>query len=187
MASKTESSLNQQLLPGRDIAKKIIQIRGHRVMLDSDLADLYGVKTFNLNKAVKRHLDRFPPDFMFQLTINEFKLLIFQFGISRSTSHGGRRTPPYAFTEQGVAMLSSVLNSRQAVQVNILVMRAFVRLREMLEIHRKDVDRKLEELEKLYAAHDADIKRIFSCIRELMQPGNLPSNRQIGFVAPKGK
>jgi hypothetical protein len=156
-------------------------------MLDSDLAELYGVTTFNLNKAVKRNRDRFPPDFMFQLTSNEFKLLIFQTGMSKPTGRGGRRTPPYVFTEQGVAMLSSVLGSKRAIQVNILIMRAFVRLREMMALYREEVGRKINDLENLCAVHDVDIKRIFACIRELMRPKSMPRNRQIGFVPPKEK
>lgn len=115
-------------------------------MLDSDLARLYGVTTFNLNKAVKRNLERFPQDFMFQLSSEEFESLIFQIGIPKQ-GRGGRRYPPYAFTEQGVAMLSSVLHSKRAVRVNVEIMRAFVRLRELLSTH-KDLARKLEELEK---------------------------------------
>jgi ORF6N domain len=111
------------LIPAERIEKAILLIRGHKVMLDSDLAELYEVETFNLNKAVKRNLNRFPPDFMFQLTVQEFHNLKFQSGRS---SWGGRRTPPYAFTEQGVAMLSSVLRSSRAVQVNVAIMRTFV-------------------------------------------------------------
>lgn len=154
-------------------------------MLDSDLAELYGVETFNLNKAVKRNLDRFPSDFMFQLTDPEFKLLTFQIGISKPKGRGGRRTPPYAFTEQGVAMLSSALNSKRAVQVNIVIMRAFMRLREILATH-KDLARKLEDLERKYAAHDVRIQQIFSYIKKLMKPP-ASRRRQIGFVSPEEK
>jgi len=135
---------SQALIPREIIEQKIYFIRGQKVMLDSDLARLYEVATFNLNKAVKRNLDRFPQDFMFQLSAKEFESLRFHFGISKP-GRGGRRYPPYAFTEQGVAMLSSVLNSKRAVQVNIEIMRAFVRLREILSTH-KDLARKLEEL-----------------------------------------
>src|SRR5437867_9033050 len=146
---KPRSAAPHQLIPSETIERRILLIRGHKVMLDNDLAQLYGVETFNLNKAVKRNLGRFPADFMFQLTKPEFKRLTFQTGISKSRGRGGRRTPPYAFTEQGVAMLSSVLNSKRAVQVNIVIIRAFVRLREILATH-KDLARKLEEIEKKY-------------------------------------
>jgi hypothetical protein len=142
-------------------------------MLDKDLAELYGVQTFNLNKAVKRNADRFPSDFMFQLTAEEFANLKFHFGISR---WGGTRKLPYAFTELGVAMLSSVLNSKRAVQVNIQIMRAFVALRELLSSHR-DLARKLEEMEKKY---DQQFKVVFEAIRQLLTPEDKPK-RQIGF------
>lgn len=131
-------------------------------MLDRDLSQLYGVSTKVFNQAVRRNKDRFPPDFMFQLTIQEFRSLRSQ--IVTSNKRGGRRYRPYAFTEQGVAMLSSVLRSKRAVQVNIEIMRAFVRLREMIESH-KDLARKLEALEKRY---DAQFKVVFDAIRELM-------------------
>jgi hypothetical protein len=125
------------------VATKILLVRGKKVMLDRDLAELYGVTTFNLNKAVKRNIERFPEDFMFVLTKEEVKNLTFQFGIS---SWGGRRSLPHLFTEQGVAMLSGVLNSQRAIKVNIAIMRAFVRLREILLTH-KDLATKIEALE----------------------------------------
>src|SRR5437870_5079988 len=125
------------------VERSILLIRGHKVMLDSDLAALYGVETFNLNKAVRRNMDRFPEDFMFQLTKEEAERLRFQIGISKP-GRGGRRYVPYVFTEQGVAMLSSVLRSKRAVHVNIAIMRAFVRLRQILATH-KELARKLEE------------------------------------------
>src|SRR3989304_935083 len=131
------------------IEGKILLIRGQKVMLDSDLAELYGVETFNLNKAVKRNIDRFPSDFMFQLTKEEADSLRFQIGMSKTTGRGGRRYLPYAFTEQGVAMLSSVLNSKGAVQVNIAIMRAFVRLREMIASN-KELAKRFDDLEKRY-------------------------------------
>jgi hypothetical protein len=186
---KDESKFNapQQLLPIELIAQKIFLIRRQKVMLDSDLAELYGVETFNLNKAVKRNPDRFPSDFMFQLTKDEYEVLIFQFGISKRKGRGGRRTTPFAFTEQGVAMLSSVLNSERAVRVNILIMRAFVRFREMLAFDKQDLYLKLGELEKMYTSHDVEIKRILACIRDLVQPKNPPQERQIGFVPPKNR
>jgi hypothetical protein len=142
------------VIPAERIEKAILLIRGHKVMLAHDLAALYGVETFNLNKAVKRNLGRFPPDFMFQLTVQEFNNLKFQIGRS---SWGGRRTPPYAFTEQGVAMLSSVLRSSRAVQVNVEIMRTFVRLRQLLASH-AELARKLSALEKKY---DEQFKVVF--------------------------
>ena len=148
-------------------------------MFDKDLAKLYGVTTFNLNKAVKRNIDRFPEDFMFQLTKGEFENLIFHFGIS---SWGGTRKLPYVFTEQGVAMLSSVLNSKRAIQVNILIMRAFVKLRSFILTH-KELALKLKELETKIAMHDTDIRDIFEAIRQLM--GVPDERRKIGGFAAK--
>ena len=161
------------VIPAERIEKAIMLIRGHKVMLDHDLAELYEVETFNLNKAVKRNLDRFPSDFMFQLTVQEFNNLKFQIGRS---SWGGRRTSPYAFTEQGVAMLSSVLRSSRAVQVNVEIMRTFVRLRQMLSSH-AELARKLNALEKKY---DEQFKVVFEAIRQPMTPSPRPQ-RSIGF------
>ncbi|MDP2923102.1 MAG: ORF6N domain-containing protein [Candidatus Omnitrophota bacterium] len=158
------------------IATKILEIRGKKVMIDRDLAKLYGVATFNLNKAVKRNIERFPDDFMYQLTKQEVSNLIFHFGIS---SWGGTRRLSYVFTEQGVAMLSSVLKSKRAVQVNIMIMRAFTKLRELLLTH-KDLAIKLEALEKKYANHDKKIQDIFEAIRQLLQPP-AEEKRKIGF------
>ncbi len=143
-------------------------------MLDADLAELYGVETKMLVRAVKRNIDRFPADFMIQLNREEFENLRFQFGTS--SRWGGRRYLPYAFTEQGVAMLSSVLSSKRAVQVNIAIMRAFVKLREMLATH-KDLARKLNAMEKKY---DSQFKVVFDAIRQLMIPLS-PKKRKIGF------
>ena len=156
-------------------------------MLDKDLAQLYDVGTRELNKAVKRNVDRFPSDFMFLLSKEEFQNLMFHFGTSsgaerhgaKGAQWGGTRKPPYAFTEQGVAMLSSVLRSKRAVQVNITIMRAFVRLRELLATH-KDLALKLDELEKKFATHDKHIRSIFEAIRQLMAPAPKPA-RKIGF------
>lgn len=173
------------LVPPERIERRIYLIRGHKVMLDSDLAALYGVATFNLNKAVKRNRTRFPHDFMFRLSKKEWDNLRFQIGISNlrpktaTSSWGGRRYRPYAFTEQGVAMLSSVLRSEWAVQVNIAIMRAFVKLRETLALH-KDLAKKLEELERKIIHHDAQIQSIFDAIRRLMAPPEKPQ-RRIGF------
>ena len=152
-------------------------LRGHKVLLDRHLAELYGVTTGNLNKAVTRNLDRFPEDFMFRLNREEFRNLIFHSGTS---SWGGTRKPPRAFTEQGVAMLSSVLRSKRAVQVNIEIMRVFVRLRRMLATH-KDLARRLRELEKKY---DAQFKVVFDAIRQLMAPPET-SREPLGFRPSK--
>ena len=156
------------------IEGKIYMVRGHKVMLSTDLADLYGVEPKVLVQAVKRNLDRFPKDFMFQLTNQEFTNLKSQ--IVTSSWGGIRRANPYAFTEQGVAMLSSVLRSKRAVQVNIAIMRAFVKLREMLSAH-KDLARKLDKMEKKY---DMQFKVVFDAIRQLMIPPEKPK-RKIGF------
>jgi hypothetical protein len=154
-------------------------VRGERVLLDADLAKLYGVTTGNLNKAVKRNLRRFPADFIFRLTRQEDRALLFQSG--RSNARGGRRHQPYAFTERGVAMLSSVLRSERAIEVNVAIMRAFVNLRRMLASS-EALGRKLAELERRLAGHDQVIKSLFAAIRELMA---LPpkAGRQIGFRA----
>jgi hypothetical protein len=162
------------------IEHAIVLVRGHKVLLDSDLAHLYGVTTSNLNKAVRRNLDRFPDDFMFQLTVEESAALRFQFGISKIPARGGRRYLPYAFTEQGVAMLSSVLHSKRAAAVNIQIMRAFVRLRNFLATHRELAD-KLKELEHKLGAHGRQIEAIFEAIRQLMAPPKI-KHRTIGFI-----
>jgi len=164
-------------IPDERIEKAILLIRGQKVMLASDLAKLYGVTTFNLNKAVKRNMDRFPSDFMFQLTKEEAEGLRFQIGMSKPAGRGGRRYLPYAFTEQGVAMLSSVLHSKRAVLVNIAIMRAFVRLRELLATH-KELARKLDELEQKY---DAQFRVVFDAIRQLMAPPPEQKKGRIGF------
>ena len=170
----------ESLVPIEIIEKRIFFIRGHKVMLDNDLAELYDVETFNLNKAVKRNIDRFPSDFMFQITRDEMESLKFQFGISKTSGRGGRRYLPYAFTEQGVAMLSGILNSQRAVHVNIAIMRTFVKLRELLVTH-KDLAHKLEELERKIERHDEEISSIFQAIRQLMTPPATPK-RKIGFT-----
>jgi hypothetical protein len=164
----------KSLIPVERIEKAILLIRGQKVMLDADLADLYGVETKVLIQAVKRNLERFPGDFMFQLNQEEFAILRSQF--VTSSNWGGRRYRPYAFTEQGVAMLSSVLRSQRAIQVNIEIMRAFIRLRQMLASH-VDLARKLEALEKKY---DAQFRQVFEAIRRLMIPPE-PKRRPIGF------
>jgi hypothetical protein len=176
MASAT--NLRSQIVTASSglIERTILVIRGQKVMLDSDLADLYQVPVKRFNEQVARNRDRFPEDFMFQLSVEEHVNLRSQFATS---SWGGRRYPPYAFTEQGVAMLSSVLKSPRAVQVNIEIMRAFVRLREMLQTN-KDLARKLDALETKY---DSQFKVVFQAIRELMTPRPKP-RKQIGFRTP---
>ncbi len=170
--------MSDSLIPVGRIQKSILVIRGQNVMLDSDLAELFGVETKVLNKAVKRNLNRFPDDFMFRLTADEDAALRFQSGTSNA-GRGGRRYLPYAFTEQGVAMLSSVLNSDTAVAVNIAIMRAFVQLREILSTH-KDLARKLDALEKKYDEH---FRVVFEAIRQLMAPPPEPvKKRKIGFA-----
>jgi hypothetical protein len=164
------------------IERKIYLIRGQKVMLDSDLAYLYGVETSNLNKAVKRNIDRFPPDFMFQITKDETESLIFQSGMPKTIGRGGRRYLPYAFTEQGIAMLSTVLKSTRAVQVNIAIMRAFVKLREMIASN-KELAKRLDELEKKY---DAQFRVVFDAIRELMLPPE-EDKRKIGYLARESR
>jgi hypothetical protein len=167
------------LIPIETIKGKIHLIRSQKVLLDNDLASLYGVTTANLNKAVKRNIERFPADFMFQLSATEMANLTFQSGIS-SSGHGGRRTPPYVFTEQGVAMLSSVLSSGRAVQVNIAIMRAFVQLRELAASSRV-MSKRLDELENKYDKHDKQLMDIFNAIRQLMVPPEVKKKRAIGF------
>jgi phage regulator Rha-like protein len=177
-------------VPVELIERRIYVIRGQKVMLDSDLAELYQVETFNLNKAVKRNCDRFPEDFMFQLSSEEAKLLTFQFGMSKPEGRGGRRTLPYAFTEHGVAMLSSVLNSRRAVQMNILIIRAFVKLRELLATH-KELARKIDQIEaaqkqqaRTQQQHTSILVSVVEDIQKLKNP---PFTRAIGFLARSSK
>ena len=162
MAKKTSS-----LIPVERIQRAILLIRGQKVLLDADLAELYGVETKALVRAVKRNSERFPADFMFQLSAEEFEDLRCQFGTS--SSWGGRRYAPYVFTEQGVAMLSSVLRSPRAAAVNIEIMRAFVRLREILGSH-ADLARRLDELERQFHEHDEQFAVVFDALRQLMEP-----------------
>ena len=159
-----------------NVERLIFTIRGQKLMLDRDLAQLYGVETRVLNQAVRRNIDRFPEDFIFSLTREEIKNLS-QIVISSDIKHAPN---VFAFTEQGVAMLSSVLRSARAIQVNIAIMRAFVKLREMLSTH-KELVHKLTELERRMEKHDEEIKVIFEAIRQLMAPPQKPS-RRIGFL-----
>ncbi len=170
-------------MPLETITHRILLLREQKVLLDADLAMLYGVETKVLLQAVKRNLERFPEDFMFQLTNHEFNVLRSQSVTSSSEAletlrWGGRRTAPYAFTEQGVAMLSSVLRSERAIQVNIEIMRAFVRLRQMLTTN-AELSRKLTALEKKY---DIRFKAVFEAIHDLMAPAETKKKRPIGFA-----
>ena len=174
---------DQHIIPVESIQQRIYLARGYKVMLDADLADLYGVTTGRLNEQVRRNKERFPEDFMFQLTAEEHAALRSQIAISKG--RGGRRYAPLVFTEQGVAMLSSVLNSKRAVQVNILIMRAFVQLRELMATH-KDLVQKLEELEEKVSAHHERITAIFEAVKELLTPGEPSERQKIGFQAGKG-
>ena len=160
----------ESLLPTDQIQPLILMVRGHRVLLDRDLALLYGVETKALNQAVRRNRDRFPADFMFQLTAGELVELNRSQIVTGSQKHRDPRSRPYAFSEQGVAMLSSVLRSKRAVAVNIEIMRTFVRLREMLASNR-ELAQKLSELERHLASHDKQIQAIFEAIRQLISPG----------------
>jgi hypothetical protein len=162
------------------IVQSIVWLRGHKVMLDEDLAQLYGIETRALVQAVKRNPERFPGDFLFQLNAVEWDSLRSQIVISKP-GRGGRRHPPYAFTEQGVAMLSSVINSSQAIAVNIEIMRAFVHLRELLSSN-KELAHKLDALERKLKNHDEAIVNILAAIRALMAPPPPPKKRPIGFI-----
>jgi hypothetical protein len=164
---------NKGIIPQQIIESKILIIRGKKVMLDRDLSALYGVETKVLKRTVKRNIERFPEDFMFQLIKEEFDNLRCQFGTS---SWGGMRYLPYAFTENGVAMLSSILNSKQAIQVNIQIMRTFTKLREMLTTN-KELKQKIEEMEKKY---DAQFKIVFDALRQIMTPPEA-KEKKIGF------
>ena len=166
---------SQSIIPFERIATGIYLIRGQKVMLDSDLAELYGVPTGRMNEQVKRNRERFPEDFMFQLTEEEFENLKSQIAIS--SLWGGRRKLPFVFTEHGVAMLSSVLRSKRAVEVNIAIMRTFVRMREMLATH--------EDLAREVRKHDQQIASLYEHLQRLLEPPKSKSN-PIGFIHPKG-
>jgi len=177
--------MSGELIPIERIQKSILLIHEQKVMLDKDLANLYGVPTKVLNQAVRRNLKRFPPDFMSQLSQEEFQDWRSQIVTSNPETKMSARRRPYAFTEQGVAMLSSVLKSDTAIEVNIAIMRAFVQLREILSTH-KDLARKLDALEKKY---DESFRIVFEAIRQLMAPPPEPAKkRRIGFHAdPESK
>ena len=165
-----------EVIPQQIIESKILFIRGKKVMLDKDLAVLYGVETRVLNQAVRRNINRFPEDFMFQLTKEEMDIWKSQIVISNKEKMGLRKMPS-AFTENGVAMLSSVLNSERAIKVNIQIMRTFTKIREMLATH-KELRRKIEEMEKKY---DAQFKVVFDAMRQLMIEPPLKTRKRIGF------
>ena len=170
--------MTKEIIPIERIAQSIRWIRGHKVLLDSDLALLYGVATKVLNQAVKRNWERFPDDFMFQLNADERRTNWSQI-VTSSEKHRGKRYLPYAFTEQRIAMLSSVLNSDRAIKVNIAIMRTFVKLRQTLESNR-ELAQKFSELERRVGVHDDEIAAILEAIRQLMSPPEKP-RREIGF------
>jgi len=181
MVKKTKTSY---LLPREVIERKILLVRGKKAMLDRDLAELYGVETAQLKRQVRRNVDRFPEDFMFVLSKEEFENWRCQFGTSKEIKIG-LRYRPMVFTEQGVAMLSSVLNSKRAIQVNIQIMRAFTKLREMMLAH-KDLRRKIEDMERKYEVrfkeYDYQFKAVFEAIKELLKPPPEKPKRKIGFL-----
>lgn len=166
-------------VPMEVVKSRIYLIRGQKVLLDSDLAELYGVETKRLNEQVRRNLSRFPVDFMFQLNDQEAASLRSQIATLKSGRGMHRKYLPHVFTEQGVAMLSSVLNSERAVQVNMAIMRAFVQMRE-LAVSNRELARKLDELEKKHAEHDKQFVMVFDAIRQMMTPAER-KGRKIGF------
>jgi hypothetical protein len=188
--------MSRAVVPTERVAQSILVLRGHKVLLDADLAALYGVQTRVLNQAIKRNLDRFPADFMFQLSARELETWRSQVVISKPGARMGLRRAPFAFTEHGALMAATVLNSPRAVEMSLYVVRAFVRLRETLVAH-KDLAAKLQELEQkteaLALRHDthaastrAQLRQVFEALRELMSPPE-PKRRPIGFVTPEEK
>jgi hypothetical protein len=171
-------SRHQDIIPSSSVSNKIHLIRETRVMLGADLAILYGIGTSHLNQAVSRNRSRFPNDFMFRLTPQEARALISQSGISKPAGRGGSRHLPYAFTEQGIAMLSSVLRSTRAIQVNIAIMRAFVQMRRAIATN-DELRKKIEQLERRY---DAKFEIVFSAIKQMLEPAVKPKSG-IGFHA----
>jgi hypothetical protein len=179
--AKNESAEHELAIPAEAIERKIYLLRGHKVMLDADLAELYEVPTKAFNQAIKRNLDRFPADFMFQLSKEELENWRSQIVTSNPAAKMGLRRRPYAFTEHGVAMLSSVLRSKRAVQMNILIIRAFVRLREILATH-KDLARAIEDMQRRQEEHGDQITAIIETINQLLLPEPVPAKRRIGFA-----
>ena len=177
-----KSNLPIVMVSEEKILEKILLLRGQKVMLDRDLAEMYGVEVKRLNEAVKRNATRFPEDFMFQLAQNEWRNLKSQIATS---SWGGVRKPPYAFTEQGVAMLSSVLNSETAIQVNIQIIRLFTKMKQLI-LDNKDLWMKIEKIEQHLVKNDEEIKTVFAYLKKLLVPENKPRN-PIGFRASEKK
>jgi len=179
MAKQNAEEIELGIVTLDQVERRIYDISGQKVMLDSELAGLYGVETKLLTRAVRRNLERFPYDFMFQITATEFEDLKRQIGTSSSRNYGGRRYLPYVFTEQGVAMLSSVLRSGRAVQVNIAIMRAFVNMRRLAATN-VEICKKLDAMEKKLGEHDGHFKQVFAAIRAMMAPSRQP--KQIGYI-----
>jgi len=168
------------------IIDRVYNIRRQKIMLDKDLAEIYGVQTFRLNESVKRNPSRFPSDFMFQLNQGEFESLISQNAISNNKGRGGTRKLPFAFTEHGVAMLSSVLNSETAIQVNIQVIRVFTKMKQLL-LDNKELFLKIEKIERKLTEHDTDLQNIFIILKKLLQAPEPTKRGPIGFPYPKKK
>jgi hypothetical protein len=185
VTNQATDEISVELLPIPAIQKRILVVRDRQVMLDEDLAELYGVETRRLTEQVKRNIERFPEDFMFQLTKDEAAILRSQ--SATSSGHGGRRYPPYVFTEQGVAMLSGVLRSRTAIAVNIAIMRAFVELRRAA-LSYATIERRLTELEReskeRFGKHDQQLADVFEALRQLITPPPRPG-RRVGFGLPE--
>jgi hypothetical protein len=173
-----------ELVPVESVERSIIEIRGVKVMLDSDLASLYSVETKRLNEQMKRNRDRFPSDFVFQLSPEECMRLRSQFATS-NTGRGGRRSPPFAYTEHGALMAANVLNSREAIQMSVFIVRAFVRLRSIYAM-RIELTRRLDELDTRVSEHDVELRSIVEAIRRLAMPSS-PKRRPIGFVPANGQ
>lgn len=176
-------SQQKSVIPAGRIEQAIMLIRGERVILDADLATLYGVPTKRLNEQVRRNMERFPSDFMFQLTTKEYESLRSQFATS-NTGRGGRRYMPYVFTEHGTIMAANVLNSPQAVSVSVYVVRAFVKIRQMLSAH-KALANKLDELERKFKKHDKTIVALIEAVRQLMEPPPEPKKKPIGYLSER--
>jgi ORF6N domain len=174
------------VVPIERIESRILLVRGHKVLLDADLAALYGVATRVLNQAVKRNRERFPADFMFRLSAKELEAWRSHFVMSNPGARMGLRRAPFAFTEHGALMAATVLNSRRAVETSVYVVRAFIRVRQFLATH-KDLARRLEEHEKKLSTHDQAIAGLMNTIRTLMAPPEPPRRRPIGFVNPDEK
>ncbi len=173
---------DKSLVPAERIERSILVIRGQKVIMDADLARLYGAETGVLNRAVKRNHERFPKDFMFQLSEKEYAILKCQSGIS--SYWGGRRGLPYAFTEHGAVMAATVLNTPRAIEISVYVVRAFIKLREILATH-KELAQKLNELERRLDTHDDAIQKILAALRELMKPP-AEKSKEIGFRVKSG-